>query len=109
MHSTFTHHTELKRFLEETKSTTKQGYLNRLRILLEYDMRPHLSSLAMPVLFLASDRDHLIPSVEQGRYMAARVPRATLRILEGHGHICLIAPNVDLGEILASWGPLANG
>jgi len=54
-------------------------------------------------LFLAADQDHLVPSVTQARLMAARVPNATVRVLEGHGHICLIAPDVDLAEILSSW------
>jgi hypothetical protein len=35
--------------------------------------------------------------------MASRVPNATLRVLEGHGHICLIAPDIDLGDMLAAW------
>jgi hypothetical protein len=35
--------------------------------------------------------------------MAERVPSATLRVLTGHGHICLIAPDVDLCRILAEW------
>jgi pimeloyl-ACP methyl ester carboxylesterase len=104
MHSKFTHRTEQRRFLAETRLTTRLGYLNRLRILLEYDMRPLLERVAAPSLFVAADRDHLIPSVEQGAYMAARVPNARLHILEGHGHICLIAPNVDLSAIITDWG-----
>jgi hypothetical protein len=35
--------------------------------------------------------------------MAARVPRSAVRVLQGHGHICLIAPYVDLEEILNEW------
>ena len=34
-----------------------------------------------------------------------RVAEATLRILQGHGHICLIAPNLDLERILEEWRP----
>jgi hypothetical protein len=37
--------------------------------------------------------------------MAARVPGAALQILDGHGHICLIAPDLNLEEILRSWRP----
>lgn len=103
MHSRYTHRAELERFLAETRATTKEGYLNRLRILRDYDMRPHLGKLAMPVLFLAAELDHLVPAVEQAGYMEARVPDAEMRVLEGEGHICLIAPNVDLSEILGSW------
>jgi hypothetical protein len=35
--------------------------------------------------------------------MAARVPRSTIQVLDGHGHICLIAPDIDLGQILDAW------
>lgn len=103
MHSRFTHPTELRRFLQETRQTTRDGYIGRLRILMRYDVRERLAEIGMPTLFLASERDHLLPAVEQARFMAARVPRSVLRILAGHGHICLIAPNVDLDEILREW------
>ena len=103
MHSRFTHRAELRRFLELTAETTREGYLARLRILTRYDVRDRLSELRAPTLFLASERDHLVPSVAQARYMAARVPGASLRVLDGHGHICLIAPNLDLERILREW------
>jgi hypothetical protein len=35
--------------------------------------------------------------------MTDRVSGAKLHVLEGHGHICLIAPNVDLAAILREW------
>ena len=107
MHSPHTHRREIHRFLQEMRYTTKEGYVNRLRILKRYDMRPHLGELTMPTLFVASTHDHLVPSMEQARYMMARVPNASLHVLEGHGHICLIAPGVDLGEILAQWSHAA--
>ena len=41
--------------------------------------------------------------------MAALAPGATLRVLAGHGHICLIAPDVGVEDILVQWGaPGAN-
>jgi len=104
LHSRYTHREELERFLRETGYTTRVGYLSRLRILQRYDLRRHLGELQPPTLFLAADRDHLVPSLEQASYMVERVPRARLRVLEGHGHICLIAPNVDLRAIIADWG-----
>jgi hypothetical protein len=30
---------------------------------------------------------------------------AAVQILDGHGHICLIAPDLDLAEILRNWRP----
>lgn len=103
LHSRYTGRAELHRFLRETGYTTRDGYVGRLRILQRYDMRSRLAELKPPTLFLAADRDHLVPSLEQGRYMVERAPRARLRVLEGHGHICLIAPNLDLRAIIADW------
>ena len=109
LHSRYTHRSEIRRFLHEAGHTTREGYLSRLRILRRYDVRPRLADLTMPTLFIAADRDHLVPAVPQATYMVERVPRATLRILRGHGHICLIAPNVDLHTIIAEWGLVAAG
>jgi pimeloyl-ACP methyl ester carboxylesterase len=103
LHSRHTHAREIRRFLELTERTTRRGYLQRLLVLRRYDVRGRLREIQAPTLFLASDRDHLVPAVEQARYMAERVPGATLRVLHGHGHICLIAPDLDLGQILDDW------
>ena len=103
LHSKHTHQHEIDRFLELTRATTKQGYLGRLRLLTRYDVRDGLPQVQAPTLFLASELDHLVPSVEQARLMANRVPNSTLRILDGHGHICLIAPDIDLARVLDEW------
>lgn len=103
LHSRHTHRDEIHRFLELTAEASKRGYLNRLRILTRYDVRQALDQIEAPTLFLASEQDHLVPSVEQARYMADRVPDASVLVLEGHGHICLIAPGVDLAAVLEEW------
>lgn len=103
MHSPHTGRDELRRFHQLMRATTREGYLSRLRMLREYDVRPWLPELRSPVLFLASDRDHLVPAVEQARFMAGLVPNSTMRVLEGHGHICLIAPDLDLCTIIDQW------
>jgi pimeloyl-ACP methyl ester carboxylesterase len=105
LHSRYTHRREIRRFMELTAGTTRGGYLSRLRILEGYDVRPRLREIVTPTLFLASERDHLVPAVQQAREMAERVPGAAVRVLAGHGHICLIAPNIDLEEILRNHEP----
>lgn len=105
LHSRYTQRAEIHRFMELTRETTRDGYIARLRILRAYDIRDRLGELAMPVLFLAAERDHLVPAVREARYMARRVPQAALRVLPGHGHICLIAPNLDLERLLQEWRP----
>lgn len=103
MHSPRTGRDELRQFHHLMRATTREGYLSRLRMLREYDLRARLADLRAPVLFLAADRDHLVPAVEQARLMATVAPRATVRVLEGHGHICLIAPDLDLCAIIDEW------
>lgn len=105
LHSRHTHRAEIRRFLELTASASRDGYCNRLQVLTRYDVRHRLGDISVPTLFLASERDHLVPSVAQAQYMAARVPDATVRVLDGHGHICLIAPDIDLARILDRWRP----
>ena len=108
MHSPKTEREEIARFHDLMRAATRQGYLSRLRILRRYDIRRHLPSIAAPVLFLAADGDTLVPSVQQARLMSGLTPAATLRILAGHGHSCLIAPDMDLGAILNEWRARAD-
>jgi pimeloyl-ACP methyl ester carboxylesterase len=103
LHSRHTHKHEVERFLQLTARANRNGYINRLKILTRYDIRERLHELRPPTLFLAAELDHLVPSVSQARFMAARTPGAVVRVLSGHGHICLISPDVDLGQILAEW------
>jgi pimeloyl-ACP methyl ester carboxylesterase len=107
LHSRHTHRAEIARFLRLTAGTTRHGYLNRLRILTRYDLRARLTALRAPTLFLAADRDHLVPSVAQAELMASLVPHATVRVLAGHGHSCFLAHTLDLDAILRDWPPTA--
>ncbi len=103
MHSRHTGRDEIQKFHELMRHTTREGYLSRLSILRRYDVRHRLSMLDVPTLFLAADCDHLVPAVSQAELMASLAPHSAVRILKGHGHICLIAPDVDLSEILSEW------
>jgi 3-oxoadipate enol-lactonase len=105
LHSHHTHRAEIARFHAFTAGTTRLGYRNRLRILTQVDLRDRLAELRVPALFLAADEDHLIPSVEQAAWMAARVPDATMHVLHGHGHSCFLAHDLDLNAILRGWPP----
>ncbi len=105
LHSRHTHRREVKQFIALTAHATRDGYINRLKLLREYDVRDRLGEIRRPALFLAAEHDHLVPAVAQARYMSQRVPHGVLRILEGHGHICLIAPDIDLAAIVREWRP----
>jgi 3-oxoadipate enol-lactonase len=108
LHSRHTHRADIRQFVALTERATRDGYINRLRLLTRFDIRDRLRDIRQPTLFLASERDHLVPAVAQARYMAARVPTSVVRILDGHGHICLIAPGLDLAAILHQWQEVAG-
>jgi 3-oxoadipate enol-lactonase len=104
MHSRHTEPEEIRRFLDVMRAaTTREGYLSRMRILRGYDIRTQLPELQAPVLYLAADGDTLVPAVKQARLMSGLTPEGTMRVLEGHGHSCLIAPDMDLGAIIDEW------
>lgn len=106
MYSPHTSRDEIRLAIQLLGASTRDGYRSRIAILRDYDLRPRLKELDMPVLFLAADGDNLVPSVAQGRLMQSLAPRSTLRILEGHGHSCLVAPDMDLAALLDEWmGP----
>jgi pimeloyl-ACP methyl ester carboxylesterase len=103
LHSRHTHRAEVRRFIELTSDLSREGYIGRLQMLTRYDVRDRLQEIRAPTLLLAAELDHLVPSVQQARFMSERIPGSRLRILEGHGHICLIAPDLDLAQILDEW------
>jgi pimeloyl-ACP methyl ester carboxylesterase len=94
---------DVRRFIEVSADTTLEGYRNRLRMLKDFDVRDRLHEIRAPTLLIAAEEDRLVPSVEQARLMAAGIPDATLRVLEGHGHECVISPEIDLHEIVGGW------
>ena len=89
--------------MELTASADREGYINRLRLLMSYDIRDRLPDLQPPALFLAAEQDHLVPAIQQAQLMVSRVPHGTLRVLRGHGHICLIAPDINLAQMVTAW------
>lgn|SRR5262245_7047732 len=103
LHSRHTDQVDIDQFFRLTADATRQGYMNRLKLLRRYDVRHRLHELKMPALFLAAEQDHLVPAMAEAEYMSSRVPASALQILRGHGHICLIAPDLDLASIIGAW------
>ena len=89
--------------VEELAHADPGGYIGRLHMLLRYDVRARLAALRAPTLVVAGSRDRLLPSAENGRYLAQRIPGAALRVLPDAGHACLIEPGVDLAAMIRDW------
>lgn len=103
LHTSHTLEEDLKEFHERSRAIGKQGYVHRLEILRSYDIRERLGEIRTPTLFLAADEDRLVASVAEARYMAARMPKATVVVLKGYGHICVITHDFDMLEHIEPW------
>lgn len=94
---------DLREFRERSKAIGREGYIRRIEILRHYDLRGRLHEIRAPALFLAGDRDHLVPSVAEARFMSGRIPNAEMSVLEGYGHVCLINHDLDLLDRVGPW------
>lgn len=103
LHSPHTDAEDISEFLERAKSIDRDSYIRRLVILAGYDIRDRLRDIAAPTLFLAGDRDRLVPSVRWARYMHERTLRSSMSVLEGYGHVCLIDHDLDLTHRVVPW------
>ena len=89
-----------KIFREHTRVVPREGYVSRLRIIRDTDLRPRLGEIRAPALVVAGTADRLIDSVGAARMMAQGIPRARLKLLEGTGHTALLSARVRVREWL---------
>lgn len=87
-------------FREHTRVVGREGYVSRLRIIRDTDLRPRLGELRTPALVVAGTADRLLDSVSAARQMAERLPRARLKLLDGTGHVALLSGRVRVREWL---------
>lgn len=88
-------------FWNAISSVSPSGYARRLQLIAEFDVESRLPDIKTPALFIAGDRDLLIPPVREAHAMAARMPNAAVRVIKGAGHACLMGDRVNLAAILA--------
>ncbi len=103
LHSAHTLQEDLREFRVRMRNIKRDGYIRRLEILADYDLRDSLDRITAPVLFMAGTDDRLIPSARWAEFMGSRVPNAEVLLLPGYGHCCLINHDLDLGEIVGDW------
>ncbi|HEX3559701.1 MAG TPA: alpha/beta hydrolase [Pyrinomonadaceae bacterium] len=95
-----------RHFRERTRVVPREGYLSRLRIIRDTDLRPRLKEIRIPALVVAGTEDRLLDSVAAAKVMAAGLPRARLKLLEGTGHVALLSERVRVREWLAEFDGL---
>jgi pimeloyl-ACP methyl ester carboxylesterase len=90
-------------FREHTRVVGREGYVSRMRIIRDTDLRPRLGEIRVPALVVAGTADRLLDSVSAARLMAAGLPRARLKLLEGTGHTALLSGRVSVRDWLAEF------
>ena len=81
-------------------ATPTATYRDNLLALRGFDARAGLPHIAVPTLLVAGAQDTAAPPAGMER-MAARIPGATLAVLEGCGHLAHLEQPVAFNEILA--------
>ncbi|HKY05415.1 MAG TPA: alpha/beta hydrolase [Blastocatellia bacterium] len=89
-----------RRFFEVIRTVNREGYARRLRLIAELDLEERLAEIKAPTLFIAGDKDLLIRSVKEAQLMAARMPNASIKVMAGAGHACLLGDRVRLADLL---------
>ena len=95
-------------FWRAIRTVSGEAYLRRLQLIEEFDVEHRLSEIQTPTLFIAGDRDLLIPSVKEAHAMTRRMPNASVRVIKGGGHACLLGSRVRLDELLAGWNEYSD-
>jgi pimeloyl-ACP methyl ester carboxylesterase len=90
-------------FREHTADVGREGYISRMRIIRDTDLRPRLGGLQTPALVVAGTADRFLDSARAARQMAALLPRARLKLLEGTGHVALLSGRVRVREWLGEF------
>ncbi|HEX8354921.1 MAG TPA: alpha/beta hydrolase [Pyrinomonadaceae bacterium] len=90
-------------FREHTRDVGREGYVSRMRIIRDTDLRPRLGEIRTPALVVAGTADRLLDSVRAARLMAAGLPRAHLKLLEGTGHVALLSGRVRVRDWLGEF------
>ncbi len=87
-------------FREHTRHVPSEGYLSRLRIIRDTDLRARLGEIRVPTLVVAGTADRFLDSVRAAKIMADNLPRARLKLLDGAGHNALLSGRVRVREWL---------
>jgi 3-oxoadipate enol-lactonase len=90
-------------FREHTHVVAREGYLSRMRIIRDTDLRSRLGEINVPALVVASTDDRLLDSVSAACLLSDRLPRARLKLLEGTGHVALLSERVSVREWLGEF------
>ena len=85
------------------ESAPKQTVQQRIAMMREFAMdESKLRQINQPVLSIGSQKDFILPSVEEAKRLAKIFPQATVVTLPHSGHACLVEKDVNLYQIMSA-------
>ncbi|MDH3295213.1 MAG: alpha/beta hydrolase [Acidimicrobiia bacterium] len=103
LHSAHTLPEDLAEFRKRMLKIGRNGYIRRLELLNDYDIRGDLPQINVPALIVAGTDDRLVPSARWARYLGRHLPDVEVLLLDGYGHCCLINHDLDLDAHVHRW------
>jgi pimeloyl-ACP methyl ester carboxylesterase len=88
---------------EHTRVVGSEGYLSRMRIIRDTDLRGRLPEIQAPTLVVAGTEDRLLNAVRSAKIIRSAIPRSLLKLLEGAGHLALVSSRVRVRDWLAEF------
>ena len=85
-----THKKLATQLIKKIRPNSLWGYLLQLSALSRFTSLPWLKNIQQPTLVMAGDDDPIIPLVN-AKVLAKKIPNASLWVLEGGGHLFLMA------------------
>jgi 3-oxoadipate enol-lactonase len=82
--------------------TSRSAGVELARATLLFDSRPWLSSLHVPTLVIAGERDSAVP-LHHARMLSQEIPGATLKVVPGAGHALIWTHPRELVEAVRQW------
>lgn len=104
-HILISEHVDAEAIRKMLQTSFSHGYATarqRLLLIREHDVREQLDRLKMPVTILAGERDRLLPSVKEARFLASKISHARVIVLPELGHACLLSDRCCLAKFLGN-------
>lgn len=83
-------------------SNRKAPMVATARAMTVFDSRPRLKEIAAPTLVIAGSVDRAVP-IAHARLLAAGIPHAELRVIEGAGHFVICTHPDALVSLVETW------
>jgi poly(3-hydroxyoctanoate) depolymerase len=79
-----------------------RGYFGQVLAISTFTTAPLLHRIQAPTLVVSGDDDPLVPLVN-ARLLAALIPRATLHVVRGGGHLLLFDSTDEVGSVIQAF------